>query len=150
MIKYCLEKWNKNSERLFEKIRSSGNAYQSWTYTDLVIMISECIFEKEYFGVTTIAYPDNRRHRLFLIAEHTYQPSETGYLMTYVDYGSCSGCDTFESIKADYINSWDDPISEKQANNIFTLCRDIVNHTIKPYNHGWRNDPRFDHVEGGE
>lgn len=150
MIKYCLEKWNKNSERLFEKIRSSGNTYQSWTYTDLVNMISECIFEKEYFEVTTIDDGDYQGTRLFLMAKHTYQPSETGYLMTYVDYGSCSGCDTLEGIKADYVHSWHDPINEKQAKDIFTLCRDIVNHTIKPYNHGWYNDPRFDHVEGGE
>lgn len=66
--------------------------------------------------------------------------------MTYVGYGSCSGCDTLQAIQ-DYGK---DPISEDQLNDFMALCKDIVTNMIKPYNSGWRNEEEFTEVEVNE
>ena len=64
--------------------------------------------------------------------------------MTYVGYGSCSGCDTLQGIQG-----WDDDRlpTEAQINDYMMLCKDIITNTIRPYNHGWRNNSDYDTVE---
>ena len=79
---------------------------------------------------------------LFLIPFDTYQPCEGDYLMTYVGYGSCGGCDSLLSITE---CSWHAP-NEEEIKELMALCKDIVTNTIKPYNHGWRYSELFDHV----
>lgn len=57
---------------------------------------------------------------LFVIAAESYQPST--YWAVKVNYGSCSGCDTFESLRG-YGN---DPPSDSQIKGYFTLALHIV------------------------
>jgi hypothetical protein len=57
---------------------------------------------------------------LFLIPEDTYQPDN--YYYVKVEYGSCSGCDTLESIR-DYDS---DTPNDEQVKDYMTLCLHII------------------------
>lgn len=65
--------------------------------------------------ITTIDHGDYQGTRLYVIGAMGYQPR--AYWAIFVNYGSCSGCDTFEAIK-DYS---DKPPSDEQVNSYWTL-----------------------------
>lgn len=154
MLKILYEKWEKNRDALKYKISRIGDV-SALEYEDLVKLTFSTIYnegsgEEIYpYGhlaldyVTVIDNGDYQGTLLFVIPFKTYQPSESEYLMTYVGYGSCSGCDTLMSI-IDYTS---EPPTEEQVSDLLTLCKDIVTNTIKPYNYGWRYDSLFDNVE---
>lgn len=155
MIKYCLNKWDKNRERLEAAIRADKQLNEC-DYKHLVKLVVDNIlngagdeYETHAWDSGSIIEIDNGDYQgtlLYLIPESTYQPSEGEYLMTYVGYGSCSGCDALQSIQC-YYDYYDDSLREKQIGLFMTLCRDILSHIIKPYNNGWRHDKDFDQVE---
>ena len=57
---------------------------------------------------------------VYVIGEEGYQPSVYWYV--FVDYGSCSGCDTLQRI----LNYSNDPPTDEQANDYTKLALDIV------------------------
>ena len=57
---------------------------------------------------------------VFVIGEKRYQPSR--YWVTYVGYGSCSGCDTLQAIS----KYPDDPPTPEQANEYLTLALHLL------------------------
>lgn len=57
---------------------------------------------------------------LFIIAAKGYQPST--YWSTFVGYGSCSGCDSFQAIGG----YSDDPVTDDQAKEYWDLCLHMV------------------------
>ena len=93
-------------------------------------------------NVTKIDNGDWQGTLLFLIPRKTYQPDPSDYLLTYVSYGSCSGCDTLQRIQS-YI---DGAASEQQIKDYMNLCLHIVSNIVKPYNDGWRNDEKFTEI----
>jgi hypothetical protein len=95
--------------------------------------------------ITVVDNGDYQGTKLFLIPKVGYQPEEYEYLMTYVGYGTCSGCDTLLEIQS---YSYDNDLpTEQQLKDYMTLCKHLVDNMIKPYNTGWRNDPRFNTIE---
>lgn len=57
---------------------------------------------------------------VFVIGEYGYQPIT--YWYARVNYGSCSGCDTFQAI-----GGWhEDPLTEEQVNDYYTLTLHII------------------------
>ena len=150
MIKFCLEKWDGNKDLLEKHLRDHSNL-GSVNYIDLVKMVVGIIFNTDSFTIydvdkiTEIDNGDYQGTLLYLIPDDSYQPYEGDYLMTYVGYGSCSGCDTLQSIQS-FIYS-DEDVPDRVISDFMTLCKDIVSNTIRPYNHGWRYDPMFDVVE---
>ena len=156
MIRYCVEKWDANKDNLRERIKNDDHINER-TYDYLVKLVVEEIFndgfKKGEYGepyprwdterITTIDDGDYQGTLLFLIPEDTYQPSEYEYLMTYVDYGSCSGCDTLQAVQSlNFIDQHGLP-SERQVKDYMDLCLGILENTIKPYNNGWREDESF-------
>lgn len=151
MIKYCLDKWNKNQPLLEKSLRADKSLNQC-DYEYLVKMIISCIlngdqgddYEEMRWSddVTVVDNGDYQGTLLFLIPQSTYQPCASEYLMSFVEYGSCSGCDVLQSIQG----YSDDPPTEKQIKDFMGLCRDIVCNMIKPYNYGWRHSSDFDPV----
>lgn len=144
MIKYCLDQWNKNKEKL--RIAVDNDTIlrgRDYDYEYLVKLVVKHILGDgwDYKNITTIDNGDYGGTLLFLIPENTYQPSEYEYLMTYVNYGSCSGCDTLLSIQECSVDDND------MLMDIMTLCKDLVANMICPYNIGWRNDSRFEQVD---
>jgi len=158
MIKFCVEKWDKNKSILEKHIREKGNTMNEVCYLDLVKMVVDDIFnDGEHCHHDTYCYDkydsdriteiDNGEYQgtlLFMIPATTYQPGASDYLMTYVYYGSCSVCDTLQSIK-----NWDDKaaLTEEQVTDFMQLCLNIVQNTIKPYNTGWHHEEDYDIVE---
>jgi hypothetical protein len=64
-------------------------------------------------------------------------------LLTYVEYGSCSGCDTLQSIQ-----DWSNELpTEQQVKDFMALCRHLVCNMVKPYNKSWSYDEAFEEVE---
>ena len=151
MLKYCLKKWDENKKKLEEELLKDP-LLNECEYKHIVEKVVEIILNtnEEYLwnteGITEIDDGDYQGTLLFLIPRKTSQPSEYEYLMTYVGYGSCSGCDALLAIQ-DY---GEKQISEDQLKDFMALCKDIITNMIKPYNCGWRNEEEFTEVEFNE
>ena len=151
MLKYCLDKWNSNKGYLEAALREDESLCNC-DYEYLVRLVVRHILNvgvEEYDFVTwnegEITTIDNGEYQgtlLFVIPRYTYQPNEYEYLMTYVNYGSCSGCDTLQ-----HIQPWDyGKLTDDEVKDFMTLCKDILTNIVKPWNNGWRHDDRFDVV----
>lgn len=157
MLKYCLEKWEQNNGVLEKTIRAKANFVNSCEYVDLVKLVVDCVlnYKEEYDyldrdwdsgNITIVDNGDYQGTQLFLIPAKCYQPSEYEYLMTYVGYGSCSGCDTLQAIQ-----SWGkDTLSETAVKDFMTLCKDLLTNMIKPYNGGWRFQEGFEEANNDD
>lgn len=147
MIKYCLDRWERNKGFLEEALRT-GTGFNSCSYDDLIKLVVNCILNSEddrwdAEEITTIDNGDYQGTLLFLIPANTYQPCEYEYLMTFVGYGSCSGCDLLQSIQ----NNWShERLTYEQIKDFMMLCKGLVENMIKPYNCGWRNEEEFNEV----
>lgn len=158
MLKILVERWDRNKPLLVETLKEIENI-DDIEYKDLVKITFSTIFNgqkpdvnsfcRDYkdLDVNSITEINNGSYSgtlVYLIPFDSYSPSPDEYLMTYVYYGSCSGCDTLQGIKYDSDSDGD---KEKQVSELVSLCKDIITNTIKPYNHGWRHADEFDHVE---
>lgn len=151
MIKFCKDQWDANRERLEEALRNDTQLNKC-DYTYLLSLVVTHILNPGLLGfgdrwsaknINVIDNGDYQGTLMFLIPKDCYQPSESDYLLTFVSYGSCSGCDTLMGIQG-----WDDAKpTEKQLKDYMALCKDLVVNMIKPYNNGWRNDERYNTVE---
>lgn len=155
MTYYCLNKWEQNKKRLEEVLRERTDLNECG-YSELVKLVVREVLNggktenddyEEYFWdvehITVVDDGDYQGTLLFLIPDDTYQPSEYEYLLTFVNYGSCSGCDTLLAIQ-DYGEC---KLTERQVKDFMVLCKDIVANMVKPYNAGWRNEEQFNTVE---
>lgn len=159
MLKFCIEQWDKNKDKLQKDIENNFAEYNNASYKDLVVKVVDVIFNDEdnnyydeKFDSKNIIEIDNGDYQgtlLYIIPQDTYQPSESEYLMTYVGYGSCSGCDTLQAIQMWSYDDEDVEDGEKEqfTKDMMSLCLNLVQNTIKPYNYGWRKDDRFVVVE---
>lgn len=156
MIKYCLEKWDKNQEKLKEAL-SKDEELLHCDYKYLVNRIVHYILNDGGEGIFYDEWSTEHIHEiddgsysgslLYLIPKDLYTPSHHDYLLTYVDYGSCSGCDTLQSIFASTDDYTAKLPNEQQLAEFMDLCRHLVCNIIKPYNVGWCYDSAFDTVE---
>lgn len=152
MLKYCLKKWDANKGLLKKRLKGDL-LLNKCNYEYLVKLVVEYVLNQgddEYKWdsehITVVDNGDYQGTLLFLIPSDDYQPDESDYLMTYVGYGSCSGCDTLERIRDD----GEEKLTASQLKDYMALCKDIVTNMIKPYNGGWRNDEDFETVEEAE
>lgn len=158
MIKYCLEKWEKNKNLLEDYIRNNPKRFNRSGYKTLVEAVVTYILNDgsndrytngevrwDMDSITEIDNGDYQGTLLYLIPMLTYQPSEYEYLMTNVGYGSCTVCDALQGIQ-DYSNDYAN-MTDEMVKDFMGLCLDIVRNTIKPYNGGWRFDETYDFTE---
>lgn len=160
MLKYTVEKWDKNQDKLRKHIEENMELYNTADYEDIIKMMLDVVFEQDEFSdddpkldtanITTIDNGDYQGTQLFVIPFDTYQPSEYEYLMTYIYYGSCSGCDTLQAIQFYSYNELTSNIEyrEQFIDDMMKLCLDLARNIIVPYNTGWRYEDKFEHVEG--
>lgn len=148
MLKFCKDAWNENKD-LLEDVIKRDKCINSCNYDYLVKLVIKYILNPslgdEYgvkFDADHITIIDNGDYQgtlLFMIPREVYQPNAGDYLLTYADYGSCSGCDTLLAIQ-----DWGDKLpTEDQVKDYMTLCKDLVCNIVKPYNYGWREDKLF-------
>lgn len=151
MLKIIRDCWAKNQDKLREAIaKLPDDEIDKLNYEKLVIMAFGNIFESgtTELNLTDIHVIDDGEYQgtlIFLIPFDCYQPSCEDYLMTYVYYGSCSGCDTLQAIQA-HLSFYGEP-RETVNNDLLKVCLDILRNAIKPYNFGWRQDAGFEQIE---
>ena len=158
MIKYCIEKWDKNKDllrsaldnnKLLNRVlnRNDDDPLEYLEYKDLVkLTVMFILNDENEWSVNKIKEIDDGDYQgilLYLIPEDTYQPDSSEYLMTFVEYGSCSGCDTLLGIQC----FLDVRSRDKSIDDLMNLCKDLICNMIKPYNTGWRHDEKFDTIE---
>ena len=152
MIVYCLGKWYRNKSALKDALMNDKEI-RTCSYKYLVELVVKHILndskeddcEWNVSKITEIDDGDYQGTLLFVIPKDRYQPQEYEYLITYVGYGSCSGCDTLQDIQC-YHKDEEVPIK-----GFMTLCRDIVSNIVKPFNTGWRGgDSEFEAVKWDE
>lgn len=140
MVKIMRDCWNANRDKL-RAVLTRRTDLNECGYDQLVKLAFENIYtgeeELDLERMTEIDNGDYQGTLLFLIPFETYQPSEYEYIMTYIGYGSCSGCDALRAAQGWSSNG---RLTDKQVNDFMAICKDIVCNTIKPYNCGWREE----------
>lgn len=160
MIKYCRDKWEQNRDKLEYFFRHT-NYLGEYSYEDILMFTVKYILDDgecldtlcdwDYAKIHQIDDGEYQGTLMFLIPRaNWYQPAEYDYILTYISYGSCSVCDTLQSIQSDYRFAETEEGKEQVIKDLMTLCRDMVNHMIVPYNHGWRAKEEYNQVEWKE
>lgn len=130
MDKRIVELWDKNKDKLKKHFATTCQSeYDS--YLELVKLIVTKILNSgdgytypsyDANNITLIDDGDWQGTQIFIIPQKTYQPSASEYLVTYSWYGSCSGCDTLQSI-----NMYGDGIpNTSQIDDYMTLCLHLI------------------------
>ena len=139
MIKEFVKAWDANKEKLRNYIASHDQEEYN-EYSKIVRMIFEQVINPYYKGTEYNEFDLDKIHEIddgdyqgtlmYLIPCETYHPSQWEYVITFVGYGSCSGCDTLLGI-----SGYDDdkPTSE-QVKEYMDLCLHILQHCKFPYN----------------
>ena len=147
MLNIFVRQWDKNKDVLRDKLVPLS--VKRVDYDELVKVAFDVIYNQnnetidstnralDIEHITVIDNGDYQGTLLYFIPFETYQPSESEYLLTYVGYGSCSGCDALQWI-------YDCTTGKKQVDALLSLCKDIITNTIRPYNTGWRSSEDFE------
>lgn len=118
----------------------SERYHYEYTYEDLMkLIIKQVLTEFDSERITVIDDGESGGTVLFVIGQNYYRPTAGKYLMTYIDYGSCPGCDALMEAQTEE--------KEDVVNDVFKICKDLVTNIICPYNFGWYHDPEFDQVK---
>ena len=124
MINEFVKAWDKNKDLLLENFKQKNpSSYQDIVEKLVTIVINpylkdECSIEYpmdnglDIENMTVIDNGDYQGTTIYIIPYDTYQPSVSDYVMTNNYYGSCSGCDTFQSIEL-----WDDEATQEEIDN---------------------------------
>jgi len=129
MIQEVIKQWDENKHKLEEYFRTTKQEEYSGSYKSILQKVIELVVTEkdEYnkYDATKITVVDDGYYQgtqLFLIPTDTYQPSVEDYLITHTYYGSCSGCDTLQSI-----SSYEDDLpTEEQVKEYMTLALHLV------------------------
>lgn len=125
MLKYCVDQWEKNKENLRKALEQFDFDKDYMGYKVLMSLIITHILENKWDSenFSTIDDGDYQGTLLFVIPERCYQPNAENYLMTYVEYGSCSCCDTMLAILG----------SDTMVEDLMTLALHMIQHMIHPF-----------------
>ena len=113
MLKICKDQWNKNREKLFEVFKTKPGLNECG-YLDIVKILFDTLFnhdeddEVNKLNINNITEIDNGDYQgtlLYVIPFTNYQPSAYEHLITFIDYGSCSACDTLLGIQTNWRSS---------------------------------------------
>ena len=131
MIKNFVQAWEKNKGKLEEHIRTTKQDEYS-EYKDLVKLLFDLVInpemgaEYERFDTENIHVIDDGGYQgtmIFALHKDTYQPSVFDYVYTSVDYGSCSVCDTLQSI---HQYEYENFPTDDQIEDCMTLCLHLL------------------------
>lgn len=107
MIKSFVDAWNKNKDKLEEYIRTH-NQIEYDSYGKLVKLLFDIIINPEVNTYRFYSYDTDAIYEIddgsyggtaiYILHFDYYEPDIDNYVFTYVQYGSCSGCDTLQGI----------------------------------------------------
>ena len=129
MIQEIVKQWEENKYKLEEYFTKTKQGEYSGSYKKILEKVIELVITKkdeynnyDYEKISVIDDGDYQGTQIFLIPSTTYQPGVSDYLITNTYYGSCSGCDTLQSIS----NYDDDFPTEEQVKEYMTLSLHLV------------------------
>jgi len=101
-------------------------------YEDIVKAVVKLITDNKYprldpERIHVIGDGDYQGTLLFVIGAKEYQPRD--YWCVFVDYGSCSGCDTLEAIHETVLSN--KPPTQQQTDDYMSLALHIVQNITK-------------------
>ncbi|MBO5969835.1 MAG: hypothetical protein J6S14_15185 [Clostridia bacterium] len=144
MMKAMAEKWARNEKKLREALKQVD--VSSIEYITLVALTFNIIWNEpnEMSDVCTrsiiqLGDRDYSGDLVFAIPMDSDKFEPGNFFLTYIGYGSCSGCDALYSIQSDY----GEVPAEQIVNDLMTVCKDLACHAIFPFNIGWRYENRF-------
>lgn len=118
--------WEKNKHMLERYLRETPqekyNSYEALVKLIVKYVLNGHTDEYDAENIAVIDDGDYQGTLIFLIHRAVYQPGITDYLVTYVYYGSCSGCDTLQSIYEYHPGL----PTEEQVEAYMTLCLHII------------------------
>lgn len=123
MIQKFVDRYTANKDKLEEKLSKQHPD----SYADLVREVVHLLHSDDEYSspdpdrIHQIDDGDYQGTLLFIIADSSYQPNT--YWSVKIFYGSCSGCDTLEAIRA---YSYDKAPTKEQIKDYMTLCLHIV------------------------
>lgn len=128
MIEKFVKAWDERKGEIEAKFREKEPS----EYKEIVHAVISILDKTETYGapdannIHEINDGDYQGTLLYLIPEDTYQPHEYWYVRVW--YGSCSGCDTLESIHdTGNWNERDKPeIKEERIKQYMTLALHII------------------------
>lgn len=128
MIAELVKQWEENKHKLEEYFKTTKqDEYDS--YETIVKKIFElCLPEADNYSgwnldrITVIDDGHYQGTQIFIIPKNVYQPSIEDYVITDTYYGSCSGCDTLQSING---YGYDLP-DDNQVKEYMTLSLHLV------------------------
>jgi hypothetical protein len=133
MIERFVKQWDKNKNKLIEFLSTQNE--NEFDYEFLVkalinnVINDEDALYAENLDSDALTVIDNGHYQgtlLFVVPVDTYQPSEDEYYFTVVGYGSCSGCDTLQSIKDYHYEDEDTKPSKENVDEYMTLCLHLL------------------------
>ena len=142
MVKeFCLA-WEKNKDKLKDYLANTSQT-EYGEYESLVKLIFDLVINPEIDidtiwhhnsrfatdDITVIDHGDYQGSLIFILHRNRYQPCVTDYVYTSVEYGSCSCCDTLQSIY-DPWNTPDGRPSQKQLDDYMTLCLHLLQNCV--------------------
>lgn len=119
MIARFVEVWDKKKSILEDKFKQGHPDSYDGIVRMLVELLSGTHPGLDPERITIIDHGDYQGTRLYVIGSSGYQPDK--YYYVYVNYGSCSGCDTFQSICG-----YGDEVSEENVRDYMTLALHIL------------------------
>lgn len=154
MLKYCVKKWDANKEKLKKRFETE-RYWEHCEYADILKAVIDTVLNTPIDGEVANPWDSSNVHEiddgsyqgtlLYLFPANTSQPGAGEYLMTYVYYGSCSGCDTLLAIQAD--GNGTGYLTERQVNDLMELAKDLLVNMRLPYNNLWGYDPNFEQAK---
>jgi hypothetical protein len=128
MIPELIKQWEENKYKLEDYFRTTEQEKYSDSYESILKKIIELVItnkdEHTKYDATKITVVDHGEYQgtqIFLIPTDDYQPSIEDYLITHTYYGSCTGCDTLQSI------SYEDGLpTEEEVKEYMTLALHLV------------------------
>lgn len=133
MDKLIIARFDANRDNILSVFKSKPPG----SYLDVVKTLVEAITTEDDHGecnldpdrITVIDHGDYQGSQMFIIAAKGYQPSD--YWATECSYGSCSGCDTLESIRG----YGDAQVTDEQANDYLTLTLHLAQKMERLFTH---------------
>lgn len=131
MIPEFIKAWDENKDKLksslndYLQVSRSDFSYQS-LFKAIVKEVLNPSLDRE-LDLACLVEIDHGHYQgtiMFVIPVNTYQPSVDEYYSTYVEYGSCSCCDTLESIIGYDLDA--SSHSEEALNGLMALCLHMV------------------------
>lgn len=120
MITEFIDKFQEIKPELLKQFsEKEPESYEDIFKQTIEMMFKDCneYSYPDFKRITVIDHGDYQGTLIFVIGGCEYQTSN--YWMTYVGYGSCSGCDTFQAY-----SDWDNP--EESAPHMITMALHMI------------------------